>query len=139
MDAGLTQAQLARLSGVPQPNISAIERGSLNPRPETLQRLWQATRLTPARAIELYADRIRELAAAHHGSNPRVFGSVARGEDRPESDIDLLVDFDSEASYFDLVGLRLDLEELLGRPVDVVDDAGRNPVLDKARAEAVPV
>lgn len=137
LQAGLTQAEVAHASGVPQPNISAIERGSLKPRPETLERLWRATRLSPTRAVELFGDRMRALAADHRGSNLRIFGSVARGEDGPESDLDLLVDFDDEASYFDLVGLRLDLEELLGRPVDVVDDAGRSPVLDHARAEAV--
>ena len=139
LSAGLTQAEVARASGVPQPNISAIERASLRPRPETIARLRRATRLGGAKAVALHRGSIHELVARHHGSNPRVFGSVARGEDDADSDIDILVDFDDAASYFDLVGLRLDLEELLGRRVDVVDDAGRGPALAAARADAVPL
>ena len=137
--AGLTQADVARMSGVPQPNISAIERNLLKPRPETVERLRQATRLGANRAVELFRIPMRELVESHHGSNPRVFGSVARGDDRPGSDIDLLVDFDAEATYFDVVGLRLDLEELVGLPVDVVHDDGDSPALVRARAEAVPL
>ena len=125
--AGLTQADVARISGVPQPNISAIERNLLDPRPETIERLRQATRLTPSRAVDLFRGRMHELVTSHHGSNPRIFGSAARGEDRHGSDIDLLVD------------LRLDLEELVGLPVDVVHDDGDSPALVSARHEAIPL
>jgi predicted nucleotidyltransferase len=135
--AGLTQADVARISGVPQPNISAIERDRLTPRPETVERLRRATQLSASRAVELFRTRMLDLVTIHHGSNPRIFGSVARGEDRPGSDIDLLVDFDADATYFDLVGLRLDLEELLSLPVDVVHDDGDSPALERAREEAV--
>ena len=135
--AGLTQADVARISGVPQPNISAIERDRLTPRPETVERLRRATQLSASRAVELFRTRMLDLVTIHHGSNPRIFGSVARGEDRPGSDIDLLVDFDADATYFDLVGLRLDLEELMGLPVDIVHDDGHSPALERAREEAV--
>jgi uncharacterized protein len=137
--AGLTQADVARVSGVPQPNISAIERNLLTPRPETVERLQRATRLKPRRAVDLFRDQIQELVTNHHGSNPRIFGSVARGEDQQGSDIDLLVDFDTEATYFDVVGLRLDLEELTGLPIDVVHDDGESPALVSARREAIPL
>ncbi len=50
----------------------------------------------------------------------KVFGSVARGDDGPDSDIDLLVEPADDASLFDLAQLEIDLEDLLGRPVDVV-------------------
>ena len=90
-------------------------------------------------AVELFRTRMRELVASHHGSNPRIFGSVARGDDGEGSDIDLLVDFDTEATYLDLVGLRLDLEELVGIPVHVAHDNGNSPVLVQARKEAVPL
>ena len=64
------------------------------------------------------------IAARHHASRVRLFGSVARGEDKPDSDIDLLVDFEQESSLFDLMRLSRELEELLGRAVDVVSVGG---------------
>jgi predicted nucleotidyltransferase len=64
------------------------------------------------------------VAARHHGNRVRLFGSVARGDDRPDSDIDLLVDFDQDSSLFDLMRMTRELEELLGHPVDVVSTAG---------------
>ena len=77
--------------------------------------------------------RIAERYGAH---NIRVFGSVARGEDQPESDLDLLVDMASGRSLLDLVGLGQDLEELLDRKVDLVTDASLHPALrDRIRAE----
>jgi predicted nucleotidyltransferase len=66
-----------------------------------------------------------------------VFGSVARGEARPYSDLDLLVDFESGASLLDHVGLSQDLEELLGVGVDVVTRSALKPRDDHIRAEAV--
>jgi hypothetical protein len=65
-------------------------------------------------------EEILALAAQHKAHNVRVFGSVVRGEEGPESDVDFLVEFDEEASLFDHVGLEVDLEDLLGRAVDVV-------------------
>jgi predicted nucleotidyltransferase len=66
-----------------------------------------------------------------------VFGSVARGEARPGSDLDLLVDFEPGASLLDHVGLFQDLEELLGVGVDVVTRSALKPRDDHIRAEAV--
>ena len=66
-----------------------------------------------------------------------VFGSVARGEARPDSDLDLLVDFEPGASLLDHVGLFQDLEELLGVGVDVVERSALKPRDDHIRAEAV--
>lgn len=67
---------------------------------------------------------MKAVAARHHGSRVRLFGSVARGDERPESDIDLLVDFTQDSSLFDLMRMTRELEELLGRPVDVVSAGG---------------
>ena len=61
---------------------------------------------------------------SNHARNPRVFGSVARFEASKSSDIDLLVDFDPEATVYDHVGLAQELEELFLRRVDVVDPRG---------------
>jgi len=66
-----------------------------------------------------------------------VFGSVARGEARQDSDLDLLVDFEPGASLLDHVGLFQDLEELLGVGVDVVTRNALNPRDDDIRAEAI--
>ena len=80
------------------------------------------------RAALLKAQRpaILQLAAQHGASNVRVFGSVARGEDGPERDIDLLVALADDRSLLDLVGLWQDLEDLLEHKVDVVTDGGLN-------------
>jgi predicted nucleotidyltransferase len=87
----------------------------------------------------LRAQREEIVAAARrrHASNVRVFGSVSRGESRPGSDVDFLVDFDAEASLLDQVGLIQDLEELLGVRVDVVSSGGLRPHHDPIRQDAV--
>jgi predicted nucleotidyltransferase len=65
-------------------------------------------------------DEIVEAAARHGVRNVRVFGSVARGEETAESDVDLLVDLDPGVGLFAIGALEVDLEERLGRKVDVV-------------------
>lgn len=78
-------------------------------------------------------------AAGRRGAvNVRVFGSVARGEADEASDIDFLVDLEPGRSLFDLGGLLSDLEEILGRPVDVVTEKGLRPRLrERVLREAV--
>jgi uncharacterized protein len=85
-------------------------------------------------------DEILRITAKHGAWNVRVFGSMARGDADERSDIDFLVDLETRRSLFDLGGLLMDLQPLLGRPVDVVTEKGlksriRNRVLD----EAVPL
>ena len=65
---------------------------------------------------------ILRIAAKHGARNVRLFGSVARGEARPESDIDVLVEFEAGHSLLDRIALIRDLENLLGRKVDVVTE-----------------
>ncbi|MBU2622153.1 MAG: nucleotidyltransferase family protein [Proteobacteria bacterium] len=67
---------------------------------------------------------VMALVAKHGAQNPRIFGSVARGESGPESDIDLLVKMEEGRSLLDLSALILDLRELLGVKVDVVPEDG---------------
>ncbi len=75
-----------------------------------------------------HRDEVLELARRHHVGNVRVFGSAARGEDGPESDLDLLVAPDPEASLFDLALLRLDIVDLLGGiEVDAVTTGSSGP------------
>jgi predicted nucleotidyltransferase len=74
--------------------------------------------------VESRREQVMAIAARNHASRVRLFGSAARGEDRPDSDIDLLVDFDQGSSLFDLIRMLRDLEALLGRAVDVVSAGG---------------
>jgi predicted nucleotidyltransferase len=83
---------------------------------------------------------ILTIAARYGASNVRLFGSVARGDDRPQSDIDLLVEMAPGRSLLDLVGLCQDLEGLLQRTVDVLTDASLHPALrERILAEARPL
>ena len=80
-------------------------------------------------------------AATKYGAyNVRVFGSVARGEDDSESDVDFLVEMEAERSLFDLGGLLMELQDLLNCPVDVVTEKGlRQRIRDRVLSEAVPL
>jgi len=85
-------------------------------------------------------DAIHRLAAQSGAHDVRVFGSVARGEEREGSDIDFLVVLEPGRTLLDLARLELELERLLGRPVDVVTEAGlREPIRSAALREAVDV
>ena len=85
-------------------------------------------------------DVIRRIAEKHGARNVRVFGSVARGEAGPESDVDLLVEAGPVTSPWFPGGLVADLEEVLGRRVDLVTERGLVPELrERVLREAVPV
>ena len=85
-------------------------------------------------------DAVLEIARRHGVTSVRVFGSIARGDESAESDIDLLVTAGPEVSPWFPAGLVLDLEELLGRHIDVVTEKGLNPLLrDQVLTEAVPL
>ncbi len=85
-------------------------------------------------------EEIHRIAAKHGARSVRVFGSVARGEARADSDIDLLVDTDPETSSWFPAGLVLDLEEFLGCKVEVVTEKGLSPHLkERVLQEAVPL
>ncbi|HIK09171.1 MAG TPA: nucleotidyltransferase family protein [Oscillatoriaceae cyanobacterium M33_DOE_052] len=64
-------------------------------------------------------EEILKIATKHGAYNLRIFGSVARGEERQDSDVDFLVDMESDRNLLDRIGLRQDLEDFLGRKVDV--------------------
>lgn len=89
-------------------------------------------------SIKRRRDEILRLAAAHGARNVRVFGSAARGEARPDSDVDLLVEFEPGRSLLDRVALKQELEDLLRAPVDVATPTGLHPIVrDRVLAEAV--
>ena len=83
---------------------------------------------------------ILQLATQHGARRVRVFGSIIRGTATESSDIDLLVAFEPDRSLLDLIGFKQDLQELLGRPVDVVSEGGLSPYLkDHILHEAQPL
>lgn len=155
----LSQTDLARRAGVAQSVISAYETDSREPGLETLKRLVEATghqlvlELGPApqqalglpdtplgRRLRRHRRAVVEMARRRGARNVRVFGSVARGQDDPDSDIDLLVDLDAGQSVVGLAGLSRELAELLGVDVDVVPAASlKARMRDEALAEAVPL
>jgi len=83
-------------------------------------------------------EEILQIAARHGARNVRVFGSVARGEADERSDIDFLVEMERGRSLFDLGGLLVDLQDLLGQEVDVITIGGlRERMRDQVLREAV--
>jgi len=96
--------------------------------------------MKPSLALEPHRAAIRAAATRFRATNPRIFGSVLHGTDREGSDLDVLVDTLPGTTFFDLSGLQIELEDLLGVSVDVLTPGGlpvkfRSAVL----AEAQPV
>jgi predicted nucleotidyltransferase/DNA-binding XRE family transcriptional regulator len=121
--AGLTQARLARRSRTSQAAISEYEAGRRVPEPATLRRILWASRPLPSTVLDQRREAVLEVAERFGVSHVRVFGSVARGEDGPYSDIDLLVRLPAGMRAVDFVGFCEALEEILGVHVDVVDES----------------
>ena len=149
---GLTRRALAQRAGVRPETLSRIAtRGTCDF--ATLDRLAAAAgqRLglqegAPYAAGQARNDilrrqaLIRTLAKAHGARTLSLFGSAARGEDRPDSDLDFLVELDPGRSLLDLIGLAEDLQEALGRKVETVTAAGMKPrVRAEARRDAIRI
>ncbi len=83
---------------------------------------------------------ILEIAARYGARNVRIFGSMARGDAGPDSDLDILVDMEAGRSMFDLGGLLYDLQAFLGVDVDVVTEKGLRPrIRERVLREAIPL
>jgi predicted nucleotidyltransferase len=96
--------------------------------------------MTPLERLQHKREEIRRIAERHGAYNVRVFGSVARGEARPDSDIDLLIEKGPTTSSWYPAGLTLELEEMLGQRVEIVTEKALNPYLrDRVLREAVPL
>jgi predicted nucleotidyltransferase len=95
-----------------------------------------AGRLTLAHLRER-CNEILSIAERHGARNVRVFGSVARGEARSDSDVDPLVELDSERNVLDLSELILDLQNMLGCSVDVVESQHRAPAVKRLERDAI--
>ncbi len=154
--AGLTQTELALRSGISQSVLSVYESGRRQPSMPTLLAIIDATgigleiQLSPARSSpppmttalgRLVSDRrsaIQRTAAKVGVQVVGVFGSVARGEDGPDSDVDLLVELPTEMGLFGMMNLESELTALLGRHVDLVPEAELKPaVREKVLADLV--
>jgi predicted nucleotidyltransferase/DNA-binding XRE family transcriptional regulator len=151
-EAGMSQQDLAARAGVTQSVISAYESGRRQPAVPTLAALVDATgselvislRRQPRRIGRLSGPvgrRVRRrrrdvvaAAAAHGVRNLRVFGSVARGQDRPDSDVDLLVDLPPGLSLFGLGRAEADLEAIIGTRVELIPAQDLKPAV-RARVE----
>jgi predicted nucleotidyltransferase/DNA-binding XRE family transcriptional regulator len=145
--AGLTQQELAERAGVAQSVISTYESGRRQPALPTLMALVEAAGHDLVLGVRRQPGRLRGLsgplgrvvrrrrrdlvaaAAARGVSNLRVFGSVARGEDRADSDVDLLADLPEGMGLFALGSLRSELSSILDAPVDLVPAAGLKPAV----------
>lgn len=95
---------------------------------------------TPSEILARNIDAVRAIIARYPVSNPRLFGSAARGEDTERSDLDILVDPTDDTSLFDLAGIKIDLEALLGTVVDVATpDALRPGHRERVLRDARPI
>jgi predicted nucleotidyltransferase/DNA-binding XRE family transcriptional regulator len=134
--AGLSQAEVARRARTSQPAIARYEAGSSVPSLATLERILRACR----RSLEIGAtvrvrgggataslarvrrqrERLLQAARRYGVRHVRVFGSVARGDARTDSDVDLLVDLSADRTLLDLIGFKQEAEDILGMRVDAV-------------------
>jgi len=155
--AGLSQSELARRAGVAQSVISMYESGHRQPALPTLAALVAATgldlvlelrpapgldRLTGPHGQRVLAARsqLKTVAARYGVSGLAVFGSVARGEEHPDSDVDLLAELPPGMGLFGLGRLRSDLEAAVGLPVDLVPASDLKPGLRRRVAsDLVPL
>lgn len=155
----LSQSDLARRAGIAQSVISAYETGRREPSLRMLTRLVKAAGFdlvvsvsdapsscpglpdTPmGRHLRQRRTAVLRTTQNRKAHNVRVFGSVARGDDVPSSDIDLLVDFDEGVGLLNLIGLERELSNLLGVRVDVTPADSLKPrIRDQVLRETVPL
>ena len=90
--------------------------------------------MKPSEALNKNRVQIRQIVASHHASKARVFGSVAKGEDTNQSDLDILIDPTNETTLFDIGAIRRKLKDLLGVTVDVLTP---NSLPDHFREEVI--
>jgi predicted nucleotidyltransferase len=147
----MTQVQLASEAKVTQSVVSAYESSSREPSLETLRKLVAAAgfdldvQLVPSapksarrKSVDNNASRLVRAFKVLGGSNLRLFGSVARGDDRPDSDIDLLVDVAPSVGLFALGQMRSEAERILGTTVDIVPaNSLKRDVAERVLAEAI--
>jgi predicted nucleotidyltransferase len=85
--------------------------------------------LSVSNTIKSKREEILNIAQKFGAKNVRIFGSMARGEENPESDLDIIVEMEKGSSLLDIIAIKQDIEELLGRKVDVVTEASISPYI----------
>ena len=155
---GLTQEEVARRAGTSQPAVARYERGDALPTLPTLRRLLIACGHVPVisacaasherdarigpneRALARHRSRVMAAGRRHGARNLRVFGSIARGQEGGESDVDLLVDLEPGRTLVDLAGFRREVADILGVEVDAATEDMLKPRARKrVLAEAQPL
>jgi predicted nucleotidyltransferase len=136
---GLSQRALAERSDVHQPTIAAIETGRRSPSDHVRAQLEGALRVRPSVALASHRRAVIDAIERHHGTAAMVFGSVARGDDTPDSDLDLIVTFPEGADLLDVMDLTDEIEAIIGVRVDIASGRAVGAVMDRARREAVPL
>lgn len=126
----MSQRELAQVAGVPQSTVSNVESGARQPSVAMLERLLRGAgfqfeptlvnAIRPSDLLARYRSEVSHLLGRYPIDHAWIFGSVARGDDRPDSDLDLLIELTPDASFADYVGLDDELAALLGCSVDVV-------------------
>lgn len=136
---GLTQRELAERAGLKQPLIAAIESGRRKPSTSARHALVKVLAVRPSQVVAARRHDIETVFQRAGLPQPRVFGSVARGDDDVASDLDLVVEFGDQHDITDLLSLEHELSQMLTVKVDIVDARSNGPVLDRARSEAAPL
>lgn len=116
---GMSQRLIAEELGISQSAVS-----------QQLKAAPELDRVHPATLLEAAAPVLKALAEAKGYARLGVFGSIARGQARPDSDIDLVVEAPSGTSSFDFVRFKMLIEQVLGRKVDLIDHGGLKPRID---------
>lgn len=162
--AGFSQSELAERAGTSQPALARYETGATLPTLPTLERLLSACgrqlqlRAVPAtrrsapstsmrgqlgpraQRLRQHRRRLHDAARERGVRKVRVFGSLARGEEAPASDIDLLVELESGRTLLDLAAFRREAQKILELPVDVATPDMLKPrIRAKVEREAIPL
>lgn len=96
--------------------------------------------MRPSISLKNHRDQVREVLQRFSMANPRIFGSTARGEDTEQSDLDILVDAPHGTSLYDLAGVELELEAILGCKVEVLTKGFLAPdIAERAEADLLPI
>lgn len=118
LQSGESQREVAASLGVTQPAISYQVAPA------------RTAGVRPSELVAAGGAVLRQIVEAHGFAELAVFGSAARGDDRPDSDVDLIVQPPANADMFDMLRLEEAFESVLGRPVDLVSYRGLDPRLD---------